>query len=93
MVARQNLFATCADWLELPAERRVELTGAFGLAKVVAVNAAADAAAEAIRLAGAAGMSTHLPFGRYLSETRAGLAHPPVDDVAYLNLATDELQG
>ena len=91
MVARQNLFATCAGWLEQPPERRPELVGAFGLAKVVAVNAAADAAADAIRLAGAVGLGADLPFGRYLAETRAGLSHPPVDDVAYLKLAADEL--
>jgi hypothetical protein len=29
---------------------------------------------------------------RFLRETRFGLTHPPVDDVAYLALAREELE-
>ena len=92
MVARRNLFATCAEWADLPSTRKQELAGAFALAKVTAVNAAASAAGQALRLAGAGGLDRALPMERFLRETRAGLAHPPVDDVAYLALAKEELE-
>jgi alkylation response protein AidB-like acyl-CoA dehydrogenase len=39
------------------------------------------------------GLDRDLPMERFLRETRAGLAHPPVDDVAYLNLAAEDLEG
>ena len=91
MVARRNLFATCAEWVETPKARKEELVPAFALAKVTAVNAAASAAGQALRLAGAGGLDRALPMERFLRETRAGLAHPPVDDVAYLALAREEL--
>jgi alkylation response protein AidB-like acyl-CoA dehydrogenase len=93
MVARRNLFATCAEWVELPRARKEELVLSFSLAKVIAVNAAAAAAEHAVRLAGAAGLDRALPMERFLRETRAGLAHPPVDDVAYLALAREEFDG
>jgi alkylation response protein AidB-like acyl-CoA dehydrogenase len=93
MVARRNLFATCAEWVDLPRARKEELVAAFSLAKLTAVNAAAAAAEQAVRLAGAAGLDRALPLARFLRETRAGLTHPPVDDVAYLALAREELDG
>ena len=93
MVARRNLFATCAEWVALPRARKDDLVSAFGLAKVVAVNAAATAAEQSVRLVGAMGLDRDLPMERFLRETRAGLAHPPVDDVAYLNLAAEDLEG
>jgi len=37
-------------------------------------------------------LSRELPLERYVRETRAGLAHPPVDDVAYLALAKEDLE-
>ena len=92
MVARRNLFATCAEWVDLPRTRKQDLAGAFALAKVTAVNAAASAAEQALRLAGAGGLDRALPMERFLRETRAGLAHPPVDDVAYLALAREDLE-
>ncbi|MGB2939828.1 MAG: acyl-CoA dehydrogenase family protein [Candidatus Dormiibacterota bacterium] len=91
MVARRNLFATAAEWAELPPARREELVSAVALAKVAAVNASAAAADESLRLAGAAGLDRRLPLERYVRETRAGLAHPPVDDVAYIALAAEDL--
>jgi alkylation response protein AidB-like acyl-CoA dehydrogenase len=68
------------------------LVSSFALAKSVATNAAAAAADGAMRLAGAAALDSALPFERYLRETRAGLSHPPVDDVAYLGLAKEDLE-
>ncbi len=42
-------------------------------------------------LAGAAGLDRRLPLERFVRETRMGLAHPPVDDVAYVALAAEDL--
>ena len=93
MIARRNLFATCLDWLELPKGRKPDLAGAFAVAKVAAVNAAASAAEQALRLAGAGGLDRSLPLERFLRETRFGLTHPPVDDVAYLAVAREDIEG
>jgi alkylation response protein AidB-like acyl-CoA dehydrogenase len=91
MVARRNLFATCDEWAGTPPQRRPELVTAVSLAKVTAVGAAVEAAEGAARLAGGAAMYRDLPLERHLREVRAGLSHPPVDDVAHLSLAAEEL--
>jgi alkylation response protein AidB-like acyl-CoA dehydrogenase len=92
-VARRNLLATCTEWVEASggSDTRAGQLPAFGLAKVMAVNAAAAAAEEAMRLVGAGGYGSDQPFARLMLETRAGLSHPPVDDVAYLRLAAIDL--
>jgi alkylation response protein AidB-like acyl-CoA dehydrogenase len=90
-VARRNLLWTCAEWVELAEAERPSLLPVVGLAKVTAVNAAAAAAEDAIRLAGAGGFGTDQPFARFLLETRAGLSHPPIDEVAWLALAQEAL--
>jgi alkylation response protein AidB-like acyl-CoA dehydrogenase len=93
MVARNNLLATCADWVARPSHQKDDLASRFGLAKVAAVDAAVTAAEQSGRLAGAAGNDRGHPIERFVRETRAGLAHPPVDDVAYLKLAAEDLEG
>jgi alkylation response protein AidB-like acyl-CoA dehydrogenase len=92
-VARRNLLATCAEWVELPPGRREALLPDFGLAKITAVGAAAAASEEAMRLAGAGGLGSAQPFPRLLLEARAGLSHPPIDDVAHLALSQRDLDG
>lgn len=89
-VARRNLLATCREWVDATAGREGLLPD-VGIAKVAAVNAAAAAAEEAVRLAGAGGFGAAQPFARLLLETRAGLSHPPIDDVAHLRLAERDL--
>ena len=90
-VARRNLMATCAEWLGLGPGQREALLPDVGLAKATAVGAAANAAEEAVRLSGAGGFGADQPFARWLLETRAGLSHPPIDDVAHLQLAQRDL--
>ena len=93
-VARRNLLATCAEWVEWAdpgTPGKEALLPDMGLAKLTAVNAAAAAADAAMRLAGAGGFGQGQPFPRLLLETRAGLSHPPIDDVAYLRLAERDL--
>ena len=93
-VARRVLLDTCRQWVEwTAAEPRERLLPDVGLAKVTAVNAAVAAAEEAVRLSGAGGFGQGQPFPRLLLETRAGLSHPPIDDVAYLRLAERDLSG
>jgi len=92
LVARRHLFAVADEWVGLPRAAREGLVNAVALAKVTATEAAAFAAEEAMRVAGAAGLDRSLPLQRYLRETRAGLAHPPVEDVAYLALAREDLE-
>ena len=93
-VARRNLLATCAEWVEWadpgPPGKEALLPD-MGLAKLTAVNAAAGAAEAAVRLAGAGGFGHGQPFSRLLLETRAGLSHPPIDDVAHLRLAERDI--
>jgi alkylation response protein AidB-like acyl-CoA dehydrogenase len=90
-VGRRNLLATCREWVETPRDGREGLLLDVGLAKVTAVNAAAFAAEEAVRLAGAGGFGDGHPFARLLLESRAGLSHPPIDDAAHLRLAERDL--
>ena len=90
-VARRNLLATCAEWTELPSGSRERLLPDIGLAKLTSVQAAAEAADNALRLAGAGGFGVEQPFARLLLETRAGLSHPPIEDVVHLGLAERDL--
>ncbi|HEV1997793.1 MAG TPA: acyl-CoA dehydrogenase family protein, partial [Candidatus Dormibacteraeota bacterium] len=93
-VARRNLLATCADWVEWAdtgSSPREAMLPDVGLAKLTAVNAAAAAAEEAVRLSGAGGFGAGQPFPRLLMETRAGLSHPPIEDVALLRVAERDL--
>ncbi|MEA2682890.1 MAG: hypothetical protein QOK05_1218 [Chloroflexota bacterium] len=90
-VARRNLLATCSEWVGIEADRRESLLPDIGLAKVAAVGAAVNAAETAMSLAGAGGFGAEQPFARLLLETRAGLSHPPVEDVAHLALAERDL--
>ncbi|MFN2462414.1 MAG: acyl-CoA dehydrogenase family protein [Candidatus Dormibacteria bacterium] len=90
-VARRNLLATCQEWVDGAGSPREALLPDFGLAKSTAVTAAAAAAEEAVRLAGAGGFGAESPFARYLLETRAGLNHPPIEDVALIRLAERDL--
>ena len=93
LVAQRFLMSVCHEWTQTPGEARPALVAEVSLAKVVATNAAASAADQAMRIAGAAGLSRSLPFERFVRETRAGLAHPPVDDVAHLVIAAELLEG
>ena len=93
-VASRNLLATCADWVEWDeagGSPREAMLPDVGLAKLTAVKAAASAAEEAVRLSGAGGFGAGQPFPRFLMETRAGLSHPPIEDVALLRLAERDL--
>ncbi|GAC1334863.1 MAG: acyl-CoA dehydrogenase family protein [Candidatus Dormibacteria bacterium] len=92
-VGRRNLLATCGEWVDRREGSADALLPDIGLAKVTAVGAAAAAAEEAVRLVGAGGFGASQPFARWLLETRAGLSHPPIEDVTHLSLARRDLAG
>lgn len=64
----------------------------IALAKVQATNAAVNATDEALRIAGGPGFLLG-PLERAFRDARAGLIHPPLDDVAYLEFARLLVEG
>jgi alkylation response protein AidB-like acyl-CoA dehydrogenase len=67
-------------------EARAALLDEVALAKVTATNAAVAATDQALRIAGGPGLSEG-PLERAFRDARAGLIHPPLDDVAYRGFA------
>ncbi|SMB93480.1 acyl-CoA dehydrogenase family protein [Deinococcus hopiensis] len=55
-------------------------------AKAFATNAAVEATDLALRTAGGAALTPALPLERLFRDARAGLTHPPTDEVAYGSL-------
>jgi alkylation response protein AidB-like acyl-CoA dehydrogenase len=84
--SRALLFGAAEAWLEAPA-RRAELLPLLGAAKYVATNRAVEVAERAMRVVGGAGLARTHPVQRYYRDVRAGLHHPPMDDVALATLA------
>jgi alkylation response protein AidB-like acyl-CoA dehydrogenase len=84
--ARGVLFGTAEAWDELPA-RRSEAVPLLAAAKYVATNRAVEITDKALRVVGGAGLSRAHPLQRYYRDVRAGLHHPPMDDVALATLA------
>ena len=84
--SRALLFGTTEAWLEAP-QRRAELQPLLGAAKYVVTNRAVEVTDLAMRVVGGAGLSRSHPVQRYYRDVRAGLHHPPMDDVALATLA------
>ncbi len=84
--ARIVVFDVARRWEASRPEARVALMPDVALAKLVATNAAAGAADEALRIAGGPGFLTG-PIERAFRDARAGLINPPLDDVAYQDFA------
>jgi len=78
-VARRWEDAACGD-------RREQLLSDITLAKVKVAGAAAYATDEALRIAGGPGF-LHGELERAFRDARAGLIHPPLEDVAYQEFA------
>jgi alkylation response protein AidB-like acyl-CoA dehydrogenase len=88
--SRALLFGTTEAWLEAP-RRRAELQPLLGAAKYVVTNRAVEVTDRAMRIVGGAGLSRSHPVQRYYRDVRAGLHHPPMDDVALAALARGAL--
>jgi alkylation response protein AidB-like acyl-CoA dehydrogenase len=81
LVARRIVFDTARDWVECRADRR-EIAGQVPLAKSIATNNAVRVTDLALRIAGGFGLAEANPLERCFRDVRAGLIHPPLDDVA-----------
>lgn len=85
LTARALLYTTADAWAQHPAQRPDLLTH-VGLCKVTATTHAVSATDLALRVVGGQSMSRGLPLERLFRDVRAGLFHPPTEDLAYANL-------
>ena len=83
--ARALLYAVSHAW-ESCAEDRAQLLPYIGQVKVTATSRAIAAVDLALRVVGGQSMSRKLPLERYFRDVRAGLFHPPAEDVAHATL-------
>jgi alkylation response protein AidB-like acyl-CoA dehydrogenase len=81
LVARRMIFDTARAWVEGKADRR-DVAGQVPLVKYVATNNAVRITDLALRVAGGVGLAEAQPLERCFRDVRAGLIHPPLDDVA-----------
>lgn len=79
--SRAVLYQTAELWLAHP-EQHEALAWQLAAAKYLATNNAIKVTDLALRVVGAAGLSRTIPLERYFRDVRAGLGHPPMDDVA-----------
>jgi alkylation response protein AidB-like acyl-CoA dehydrogenase len=79
--ARAVLHETAHAWVEHP-DLRPALAHRVAAAKYLATNAACSASEQALRVAGGFSLTRALPLERYFRDARAGLFHPPQDDLA-----------
>ncbi|MEW6421925.1 MAG: acyl-CoA dehydrogenase family protein [Deinococcota bacterium] len=86
--ARALLFEAARVWDAAP---DADAVPGLAAAKACATNAAVNATDRAVRTAGGAALTPALPLSRLLRDARAGLTHPPADEVAYGTLGAQLL--
>lgn len=74
-------FGTLEEWGAHPA-RRGELAWRLAAGKYLTTNNAIKVTDLALRVTGSAGLLRAQPLERYFRDVRAGLGHPPADDIA-----------
>ncbi|GAB4115602.1 MAG: acyl-CoA dehydrogenase family protein [Roseiflexaceae bacterium] len=79
--ARSVLHEAARRWDQEPAQR-ADLAAQIAMAKYLCTNAACEASETAMRVAGGFSLTRRLPLERYYRDARAGLFHPPQDDLA-----------
>ena len=79
--ARAVLYGAAHAWVAYPDSRHT-LVAQLAAAKYLATNAACSASEKALRVAGGFSLTRNLPLERYFRDARAGLFHPPQDDLA-----------
>jgi alkylation response protein AidB-like acyl-CoA dehydrogenase len=89
--ARRLVFTTARDWVEGRADRR-QIAAQVPLVKRHATNAAVRVTDLCLRIAGGVGLAEANPLERCFRDVRAGLIHPPLDDVALEGAARRALQ-
>ena len=90
--SRALLFGVAEAWIEAP-WRRDDLLPLLGAAKYLVTNRAVEVTDRAMRVVGGAALARAHPLQRYYRDVRAGLHHPPMDDVALTTLARTALAG
>lgn len=89
--ARRLIFDTARDWVEGRMDRE-SVAAQVPLAKYYATNNAVRVTDLALRIAGGAGLAESAPLERCFRDVRAGLIHPPLDDVALAGAAVRALR-
>ncbi len=79
--ARALLHHLTRQWVAEPQDRP-DLLPRLAAAKSLCTNAAVSVTDLALRAAGGAALTAGLPLERYFRDARAGLTHPPADDLA-----------
>jgi alkylation response protein AidB-like acyl-CoA dehydrogenase len=90
LAARALLHGVTQQWTDGP-EQRPALLPQLAAAKSLCTNAAVSVTDLALRTAGGAALTSDLPLERYFRDARAGLTHPPADDLALLLLGKQAL--
>ena len=85
LTARSLLYSVADAWTLQPAQRS-SLMPHVGLCKVIATTHAVKATDLALRVVGGQSMSRALPLERLFRDVRAGLFHPPTEELAYINV-------
>ncbi len=91
VASRRLIFDTARDWVEGRMER-TSVAAHVPLVKYQATNNAVRITDLALRIAGGAGLSDTTPLERCFRDVRAGLIHPPLDDVALAAAAVRALR-
>jgi alkylation response protein AidB-like acyl-CoA dehydrogenase len=81
LAARRLIFDTARDWVEGVAPRE-QVAAQVPLVKYHATNNAVRVTDLALRITGGFGLMESNPVERCFRDVRAGLIHPPLDDVA-----------
>lgn len=89
--ARRLIFDTARDWVEGRMDR-ASVAAQVPLAKYHAANNAVRVTDLALRIGGGAGLLESSPLERCFRDVRAGLIHPPLDDVALSGAAVRALR-
>jgi alkylation response protein AidB-like acyl-CoA dehydrogenase len=81
--ARGVLFSAAEQWQTAGSpDPRSRMAADFAAVKYLCTNAAVTVTELAVRSAGASGLDRRLPLERLFRDARAGLMHPPQDDLA-----------
>lgn len=90
LTARALLYTVADAWAAQP-DQRPALLPHVGLCKAIATTRAVNAVDRALRVVGGQSMSRALPLERLFRDVRAGLFHPPTEELAYTNLGKSVL--
>ena len=88
--ARTVFYDVLTRWVANP-EQRAGMAWEATAVKYTVTNDAIRMTDIALRIVGSAGLSRAMPLERYFRDARAGLGHPPMDDVALTTIGKQAL--